>query len=461
MLSSGKVAPPLIASLQATRIILAILSRISPSLLLKLFRNQWIVMGLGLSGGDLFTSVWQLPITLFSLLYGYKKHGRFYRRLGLLFTLTQVLMFLDSFAIRKLALKEVLAFQNSVRKSLNTKNSLIDSEAAIAIQHGEHASRLNFVVQGALGAFYKPWNIDHIRNVTYAYPNEIDAAGGPNIRKFMQLDILRRKTGYKNRPILLYVHGGAWIMGDKQQRTMPICYHFASTENWVVLNVNYRLAPKFKLREMVTDIKRAIRWAKENPHIHGGDPNFIAISGGSAGGHLCTLVALTPNWEGFQRGFEHVDTRVQACLPIYPAIGHVRTNAHWKRWFLDAVVGISDRESKRVFQKSLAEWVDPLTILCNMDAEMRKKELPPFFVVQGDKDNVVLPYLVRTFVTELWKDDIVPVGYLEVPQAVHAFDFAFSPKVLYVCWAAGRAMESVYTAWEASKSSAVEVMHEP
>ncbi|KAJ3029596.1 UNVERIFIED_CONTAM: hypothetical protein HDU68_011720 [Siphonaria sp. JEL0065] len=456
MPTSGTFARPVIASLQLTRILLAILSRIPPSLLVKVLRNQWVVMSIGLSGGELFTSAWQLPVTLLSLIYSYKKHGRFYRNLSLAFTVTQLIMFLDSFRIRHQALKEVLGFQNAVR-TLNQKPICSTIKKYDKIQP-PGSSSLAFAIQGATGVFYKPWNVDHIRNdsVTYAYPHEIDAAGGEPIRKYMQLDIIRKKNGYKNRPILLYIHGGAWIMGDKEQRTMPICWHFASTENWVVLNVNYRLAPKHKLREMVGDIKRAIRWAKENPHIHGGDPGFIAISGGSAGGHLCSLVALTPNWPAFQRGFENVDTSVQACLPIYPAIGQVRTNAHWKRWFLEAIVGISERESKRVFQMSLAEWVDPLTILCNMEMDMRRRLLPPFFVVQGDMDNVVLPPLVRTFVSELSKENIIPVGYLEVPHAVHAFDIAFSPKVMFVCWAAGNALEAIYEAWWEKKRKLVQ-----
>ncbi|KAJ3071241.1 TLE member 5 [Podochytrium sp. JEL0797] len=283
--------------------------------------------------------------------------------------------------------------------------------------------------------------------VTYAYPEEVALAGGPDILPYLQLDILRKKIGWKNRPILLYIHGGAWILGDKQQRTMPICYHFASVENWIVLNMNYRLAPKHKLRDMMIDIKRAIRWARENARVHGGDPDFIAVAGGSAGGHLCSLTALTANWAPFQRGFEEVDTSVQACLGIYPAIGHVHTNQYWKRWFMECVVGMQERESVRLFEMGTEEWADPMTLLRNMDMDTRRRELPPFFLVQGDNDNIVLASNVRMFASELWKDNIVPVGYLEVPNAPHAFDFAFSPPVLYMCWASGSAMESVYELW--------------
>ncbi|MCY0609649.1 hypothetical protein OVV29_29285, partial [Klebsiella pneumoniae] len=50
---------------------------------------------------------------------------------------------------------------------------------------------------------------------------------------------------------------------------------------------------------------------------YGGDPDFIAITGGSAGGHLSSLAPLTPNDPRFQAGFEEADIRVQAAVPFY------------------------------------------------------------------------------------------------------------------------------------------------
>ncbi len=50
---------------------------------------------------------------------------------------------------------------------------------------------------------------------------------------------------------------------------------------------------------------------------YGGDPDFIALTGGSAGGHLCALTALTANQPVLQPGFESADTEVQAAVPYY------------------------------------------------------------------------------------------------------------------------------------------------
>ena len=56
---------------------------------------------------------------------------------------------------------------------------------------------------------------------------------------------------------------------------------------------------------------------KEHIAEYGGDPDYVVISGGSAGGHLASLAALTPNQPEYQPGFEAVDTTVQACVPFY------------------------------------------------------------------------------------------------------------------------------------------------
>ena len=58
-------------------------------------------------------------------------------------------------------------------------------------------------------------------------------------------------------------------------------------------------------------------WVKEHIAEYGGDPAFVAVSGGSAGGHLCALLALTAGDPAFQPGFEEADTSVDACVPFY------------------------------------------------------------------------------------------------------------------------------------------------
>ena len=64
----------------------------------------------------------------------------------------------------------------------------------------------------------------------------------------------------------------------------------------------------------IVDVKTAICWVKDNIAQYGGNPNMIVIAGGSAGGHLAALAALTPHHAEFQPGFEQRDTSVQVNL---------------------------------------------------------------------------------------------------------------------------------------------------
>ncbi len=81
--------------------------------------------------------------------------------------------------------------------------------------------------------------------------------------------------------------------------------------------INYRLSPRATWPAHIVDCKRAVAWVREHIAEYGGDPGFIAVSGGSAGGHLSSLLALTPNQPEWQPGFEDMDTSVDACLPFY------------------------------------------------------------------------------------------------------------------------------------------------
>ena len=63
-------------------------------------------------------------------------------------------------------------------------------------------------------------------------------------------------------------------------------------------------------------MRHGSRTVKTHIAEYGGDPDFVAITGGSAGGHLSSLAALTANDPAFQPGFEDADTRLQAAIPF-------------------------------------------------------------------------------------------------------------------------------------------------
>ncbi|KAJ3122609.1 TLE member 5 [Physocladia obscura] len=467
----GRICIRSAALLQVLRLTANVFSHIPPvQLERRLALNRWVVMSIGIAGASSTTSLWVVAIETLHLIarfcaaqsnsisHPYNSHSisvlsrlsRRYTQLDSLFYAVQAAVFAVCIArIHKRARFEIRAFSAAVARFYPSAVSRVVPSPTLSSRPSLQAH-----FQAIIGWFATPWwNVEHIKDITYATPEEILASGGPKIIPRLQLDILRKKNSHHNRPILIYIHGGAWLFGDKRLRTLPICHYFASTENWVVLNINYRMAPAFRLEDMLVDIKRAIRWARSNNHVHGGDSRFIAISGGSAGGHLCSLAALTANWPQFQPGFEDTDTTVQACLPWYPAVGHVYASAAWKRWFLEAIVQMKPRESLVRYDMGTDEWCDPMAVIHRMSTQERIARVPPFFVIEGTFDNIVEPRLVRAFVSELCKETKLPVGYLEVPGAHHAFDLSFSPKLIYALWAAGNAMETLYNTWLALNGS--------
>ncbi len=132
-----------------------------------------------------------------------------------------------------------------------------------------------------------------------------------------RLDIYRsRLAPPEGAPVMVYVHGGAWVIGDKREQGKPMMYELVA-RGWVCVAINYRLSPKATWPDHIVDAKRAVAWVKEHIAEYGGDPSFVAVSGGSAGGHLCALLALSEGDPAFQPGFEKADTSVQACVPFY------------------------------------------------------------------------------------------------------------------------------------------------
>ena len=120
---------------------------------------------------------------------------------------------------------------------------------------------------------------------------------------------------------------------------------------WVCVTINYRLSPKATWPEHIVDCKMAVAWVREHIAEYGGDPGFVCVSGGSAGGHLSALLALTPGDPAFQPGFEETDTHVDACVPVYgvydmtcaPVDGDLRHVVQYKR----ACCGSSSAGSSR------------------------------------------------------------------------------------------------------------------
>jgi acetyl esterase/lipase len=231
-------------------------------------------------------------------------------------------------------------------------------------------------------------------------------------------------------PVLMQVHGGAWQAGDKRGQAEPLLGYLAQ-RGWVCVTVNYRLAPASRWPSMVVDVKRAIAWVREHISGHGGDPDFIAITGGSAGGHLAALAALSPNDPDYQPGFTEVDTSLAAAVPLYGV--HDFTRDRQGLWSLleGKVIGTSFDADERTWRQASP------TLRVGADS-------PPFLVIHGSTDAIAGVEQSRRLVAALREGSPSPVGYAELPRAQHGFDAMATARTGYTADAVHRFLSEVH-----------------
>jgi acetyl esterase/lipase len=241
----------------------------------------------------------------------------------------------------------------------------------------------------------------------------------------LRLDIYRSReqSGTDPRPAVVQVHGGGWIAGSRSEQGIPLLNHLASN-GWVGFNIDYRLSPRATLPDHVVDVKRAIAWVRENADELGVDPHRICLTGGSAGGHLTALAALTAGDISLQPGFEDADTSVAAAVPFYGVYDMADLGGNYypelRSWLFPKVV------IKREYDD------DPTAYEAVSPTYRVHPGAPPFLVFHGDRDSLVPVEDARAFVERLREVTTSDVLYVELPGAEHAFDLAPSLRTVRV-----------------------------
>ena len=277
--------------------------------------------------------------------------------------------------------------------------------------------------------------VEVIRDVNYT-------AGGRRAR----LDIYRPEgRDLHGAPVLFQVHGGGWTIGSKEQQGLLLMNRMAKA-GWVCVAVNYRLAPKHPFPAQIIDVKRALAWVHEHIASYGGDPSYVVITGGSAGGHLAALAALTPGDAEYQPGFETADTSVAACVPFYGVY--------------DLAGALGDKHSIAMRDTFLAPRVfkaDPkkdLTPFEHASPLLRiGPDAPDFFVLHGDRDSLVNIGQARAFVERLRETSKRSVTYAELPGTQHAFEVFSSIRSQHVIKAVSRWLQWHRATWVADRAA--------
>ncbi len=231
---------------------------------------------------------------------------------------------------------------------------------------------------------FRPPDVERVADLSY----------GPAGRRNL-LDVYRHRSHPTGAPVLIHFHAGGYYGGRKNVQSRPLLHRLAQ-RGWVTVSANYRLRPHADFFDHLTDLKRVVAWVREHGAEYGADPSTLVLAGGSAGGHLSSIAALTQNDPRYQPGFEDADTSVSAVVSLYGWYG-----GYYELGGPESEVGPLGH--------------DPAGA-------------PPFFIAHGEDDTLAYVETARRFVAHLRAGSGEPVVYAELPGGQHSFDLFHSPR---------------------------------
>lgn len=199
--------------------------------------------------------------------------------------------------------------------------------------------------------------------------NHFDIEYGTNGGEKLLLDA-HVPAGDGKFPVVLIIHGGGWMAGDREKDIVPVFAPVATNFTW--FTISYRLAPTNHWPACFEDVQTAIRWVKAHAAEYKGDPERIALMGYSAGGHLATLAGTRAE----------ADTRVKAVVAFAPPTDLVSDN--------ERRGGLST-SMRALFNYDNTNMTESVRAVLkeNSPFTYAKAGLPPFLIVQGSLDTTV------------------------------------------------------------------------
>ena len=235
------------------------------------------------------------------------------------------------------------------------------------------------------------------RDITYGTADGVD----------LKMDIYYPEFATGAVPAVLYVHGGAWIQGDKSEGAGIAEIPKLRSRGYLVAAVNYRLAPDYKFPAQIEYVKCAVRFLRANAAAYGIDPARFGAWGGSAGGHLVALLGTTDASAKFEgdAGYADESSRVQAVVDMFGPIDLKALSLGDPR-FLLVLFGTINRNAGIVKQANPITWVS--------------SDDPPFLILHGENDELV-PVSQSQILYDALLAKGIPATLVIVENAGHGF----------------------------------------
>jgi acetyl esterase/lipase len=208
-----------------------------------------------------------------------------------------------------------------------------------------------------------------------------------------QLDIYLPDEGDGPFPVILNIHGGGWIGGDKAYKQVLSMLE-GLERGYAVVAINYRLSGEAIWPAQINDCKAAIRWVRANADQYKLDPDKIAAWGSSAGGHLSALVGTSGDvkaLEDLSQGNPEQSSRVQAVVNWFGPTDFLKMDDHLMASGVKKPMKHStpDSPESKLIGENL-EDAPELVKEANPDSYISSDD-PPFLIQHGLEDNLV-PY---------------------------------------------------------------------
>ncbi len=209
--------------------------------------------------------------------------------------------------------------------------------------------------------------------------------------KAHRLDLYRPEVATGPLPVILYIHGGAFqILSKDTHWTMGMAF---AARGFMVVSINYRLAPKHKFPAASQDVASAYSWVVRNIGHHGGDPNQIVVAGESAGANLAASVAVMASFdrpEPWAKAVLGTGVSPIACIPACGILQVSDTDRYRRRGTIAKWVTTQIEACERVYLDGAelgqggSDLADPLLVI--ESGAQPHRPLPPFFVPIGTRD---------------------------------------------------------------------------
>jgi acetyl esterase/lipase len=224
----------------------------------------------------------------------------------------------------------------------------------------------------------------------------------------LKLDIYYPSTANWPVPAVIYLHGGAWVQGDKSDAAGSPEVSELIKRGFLVASVNYGLAPQYTILEQEENVKCAIRFLRANASYYGINPDKIGAIGASAGGHLASIIGTTDKSAGMDNsgGFFEQSSRVQAVVDMYGPTDLGALFNGCPPVVMQELLGTSNPNA------AVLDKVSPMTYISADD--------PPFLILHGDKD-VVVPLAQSQALYQKLLAAGVPVTLVVVQNGDHGF----------------------------------------